>query len=656
MDAPLRTKLMLAFVAVALLGGLLTTIAGTWLLNGMVLGEAQRRVQLGLKTARSVLDRERLAAQQVTSVLADWSAQGEGPAAEGLTPAFLEKLRVQNGFDLLQVVDAGGKVVVTARGSALGREAGSSPIVQAALSQERACSGIRLIPFADLAAESPDLVAQANVPIRPTPAAKPAAESRLQEAMIVETASPIILQPGRVIGVVRSGAILNRDFSLVDQIRENIFTVTTYQGRNLGTVTIFEKDVRIATNVMDENGERAIGTRVSAEVYERVLGEGKSWIGPAFVVDTWYISAYEPIRDFDNQVIGILYVGVLQQPYDDMRVEAQATFLFIAGLALVLAVVMALFLSRRLTRPLTRLTAAAGAIAAGNLQYQLANPPRAERDEAWQLTVSFNRMMEVLRERDEQLRRSYDSLQHTTQELHRWNQNYLETLEFITHELKNQVAAMKLNLLAVRDGYVGEITPDQHEALDDIAQTLRRTEEMILNYLNLSRIEKGELEVRARPVALQSDVLAPVMRELASRLAEDEMVVEMALPAGLLAQADPSLLQIVFSNLLVNAAKYGRRGGRIRVSGKQQEDRVEVHIWNDGPGVRPEELDQLFQRFSRLSGGEVKQRGTGLGLFIAREIIRKHGGDLRVETEPGQWIDFILALPRGDTAAESLIG
>lgn len=656
MDYPLRTKLMAAFVGIALFGGLLMALAGTWLLNRMVVGEAQRRVQLGLKTARASLDRERLAAQRVTGVLADWAAQGSGPAADGLTPAFLEKLRRQNSFDLLHVVDASGKVVVTARGQALGRFVGDDPIVRAALAAGQPRSGLRLIPLAELAVESPALAAQAQVPVRPTPAAKPTSESRLTEAMLVETASPIVRGAGQVIGVVRSGAILNRDFALVDQIRANIFTVDTYRGRNLGTVTIFQNDVRIATNVTDENGERAIGTRISAEVGERVLEQGQRWFAPAFVVNTWYISAYEPIEDFEKRIIGILYVGVLKQRYDDMRAEATATLLSMAALALVLAIVMALFLSRRLTRPLTRLTAAAGAIAAGNLQYELAPPPRAQRDEAKQLTVSFTRMMEALRERDEQLRRSYDNLQQTTQELHRWNQNYLETLEFITHELKNQVAAMKLNLLAVRDGYVGEVTPEQHDALDDIAQTLRRTEEMILNYLNLSRIEKGELEVRARPVALQSDVLDPVMRELSSRFADDDMTVELALPPGLLAQADPTLLQIVFSNLLGNAAKYGKRGGHIRVFGEQQEDRVEVHVWNDGAGVKAEELDHLFQRFSRLSGGEVKQRGIGLGLFIAREIVRKHGGDLRVETQPGEWIDFILTLPRADTGSEPPIG
>jgi len=647
---------MVAFVAVALLGGLLTILAGTWLINYMVLGEATRRIELGLKTARAILDHERLSSQRVTSVVSDWSSRAGSSPVDGLTSAFLEKLRVENDFDLLQIVDGGGKIVLTARGTALGRDLSGDPLVQSALSQGRACSGLRLVPLSELAAESPDLAAQAYIPLRATAGAKALPEGEPTTAMLLETASPIVRAPGQVIGVVRSGAVLNRDFSLVDQIRDNIFTASTYRGLNLGTVTIFQGDVRIATNVLDKNGERAVGTRVSAEVYDRVLTQGQRWIGPALVVGNWYISAYEPLTDFTGKTIGILYVGVVQKRYDDMRDWARLMFLSIAALALVLAVGVAGVLSRRLTRPLTLLTAAAGAVARGDLQFRFIAPSSAQHDEAQMLAVTFHQMLHALRERDEQLRTSYDHLQLTTQELHRWNQNYLETLEFITHELKNQVAAMKLNLLAVRDGYVGEITPDQHEALDDIATTLRRTEEMILNYLNLSRIEKGELEVRARPVVLRSDVLDPVMREFASRFADDDMAVEITLPPELLAQADPTLLQIVFSNLLGNAAKYGKRGGHIRISGAQQNDRVEVHIWNDGPGVPAAELDQLFQRFSRLAGGAIKERGTGLGLFIAREIIRKHGGDLHVESDYPQWIDFILTLPRGDTVSDGLIG
>lgn len=653
MDAPLRAKLLIAFVAVAFLGGLLTTVAGTVLIKRMVVSEAERRVQLGLKTAHATLDQEVKSGQRVTAVLAAWSAQGSGGPVDGLTKSFLERLRIDNGLDLLQIVDSSGTVVLTARGQSTGRQI-TSPLVRSALQQGSAGSGLRLVSIKELAIESPQLAAKADIEVKETPFSKDTPVVPLNQAMIVETVSPIIQPPGKIIGVVRSGVVLNQDYPLVDLIRENIFTTDRYRSRNLGTVTIFQRDVRIATNVTDERGERAIGTRVSAEVYDRVLGQGQVWIGPALVLNDWYISAYEPLRDIDNQMIGILYVGVLKQRYDDMRGQALAIFLLIAAIALGLAVGVAYFLARRLARPITRLTAAAEAIARGDLEYHLAEPKSAARDETKTLLVTFNRMVEALRERDEQLRRSYDRLQATTQELHRWNQNYLETLEFITHELKNQVAAMKLNVLAVRDGYVGEVTPDQHEALEDIASTLRRTEEMILNYLNLSRIEKGELEVRARPVQIERDVLDTVLRELHSRLADDQIAVEVSLPEDIVAQADPSLLQIVFANLLGNAAKYGKPGGHIRVFGSRQEDRVEVHIWNDGPGVHQEEIEMLFQRFSRLSSAEIKQRGTGLGLFIAREIVRRHGGELRVDSEYPNWIDFVITLPRADIVSEGV--
>lgn len=653
MDAPLRIKLLIAFVAVAFLNGLLTTVAGTLLINRLVVGEAQRRVQLGLKTAEAMLGQEAGAGLRVTSVLAAWSAQNDKSPAGGLSKSFLERVRVENGLDFLQVLDAQGTVVLTARGQSVGRKV-DSPLVRAALAQGTAGSGLRLIPIQELAIESPALAAKAQIEILPTAHAKEVPAEPLREAMIIEAVAPIIGPAGRFLGAVRSGLMLNQHYDLVDTIRENIFTTGTYKNKNFGTVTIFQHDVRIATNVTDEQGKRGVGTRISAEVYDRVLGEGRVWIGPALVINNWYISSYEPIRDVDNQIIGVLYVGIIKDRYDDLRSQTALAFLLIAAVALVLAVSVAYLLAWRLSRPLASMTKAAEAIARGDMEYRITIPTRATRDETRRLLMTFGRMVDALRERDEQLRRSYDRLQATTQELHRWNQNYLETLEFITHELKNQIAAMKLNVLAVRDGYVGDLQPAQHEALEDVATTMRRTEEMILNYLNLSRIEKGELEVKARPVDLRSDVLDTVLREMNSQLQDQQMKVEVALPSPLVAQADPSLLQIVFANLVGNAAKYGREGGRLRISGERQGEQVLVHFWNDGPGVPPEEMAMLFQRFSRLSGGEVKQRGTGLGLFIAREIVTRHGGELRVASEYPQWIEFVVALPAADPTTEAL--
>jgi len=132
--------------------------------------------------------------------------------------------------------------------------------------------------------------------------------------------------------------VINQNYEFVDFVRENVFTAATYDGKNLGTVTIFQGDVRITTNVVGADGQRAIGTRVSEEVYDQVLGQGKMWIGPAFVVDNWYISAYEPLRNIQGDIVGMLYVGILKQRYDDMRRQAMTIFIVVAGLVFICAV------------------------------------------------------------------------------------------------------------------------------------------------------------------------------------------------------------------------------------------------------------------------------------------------------------------------------
>ena len=102
-----------------------------------------------------------------------------------------------------------------------------------------------------------------------------------------------------------------------------------YDHQRVGTVTIFQDDIRVATNVMNEEGRRAIGTRVSADVYKEVLEKGNAWNERAFVVNAWYKTAYEPIRNINEQIIGILYVGTLAKPFDDMAKNVTLVFLAI---------------------------------------------------------------------------------------------------------------------------------------------------------------------------------------------------------------------------------------------------------------------------------------------------------------------------------------
>lgn len=645
MDVPLRNRLLGALVGVVLLSSASMILAGTFLLNRMVLREAQRRVDLALRTAHAMLDRRMEEALRVSQAVA--GRRGSLCAEGARSPEENKELRDRLGYDFVEILAAPpvrpGREELT----------GSSPVVRRVFRDGAPAAGLCLVPLETLG-EDGKLASRAAIRVLPTPHARPGGPSVLTEALVLEAASPLRDETGRICGTLRIGTILNRNFDFVDFVRENIFTAATYGGKNLGTVTLFQGDVRITTNVIGPGGDRAVGTRVSAEVYDRVLIEGKTWTGPAFVVDSWYLSAYEPLQDIEGNILGMLYVGILKKRYDDMRNQAVALFLLVSAIGVVGAVFLSLWLSSRLARPLVRLTAGAAEVTRGNLSYQLPGPVRAERDEIHKLTRAFNQMVTALRERTDELGRSRDDLQRTANALQQWVQNYLEALEFITHELKNQIAAMKINLLAVRDGYVGPVSEEQKEALDDVGQAIHRAEEMILNYLNLSRIEKGELQVRARPVHVESDVLPPVLSNLKGRLDSRRMQVEVDCQEDLIVQADPALLQIVWENLLGNAAKYGKQGGRVRVSGRRiAGGMAEFHVWNDGPGVSADQMGRLFEKFFRIPSQVEQERGTGLGLFLTREILRRHRGDIRAESEYGHWIDFIFTLPVPDALLEA---
>jgi two-component system, NtrC family, sensor kinase len=645
MDLPLRSRLLIAVVGIVALWGLLTIVTGSFLINRMVIAEAQRRVALALKTADAMLERRLEEALKACLVMSEQGTALRLSSSEPQAKPVLEELRKTCGYDFLHVLDARGVVQATARGNAAGTQVTDSPVVRKVLRERTPVAAVSLLPLKALTLEDEALARRTEVRILPTPHAKPGGPARLTEVMILEAASPIFDEQGNFTGIVRGGTVLNRNFDFVDFVRENIFTAATYEKKSLGTVTIFQSDARITTNVKGPGGERAVGTRVSEEVYEQVLGEGKTWTGPAFVVDSWYISAYKPLKDVEGRVLGMLYVGVLKKRYDDMRNQAMGLFILVVAVTFVGAILLSFWLAARLTRPLTRLTAGAVEVTQGNLDYQLPSRPRAERDEINRLTLAFNQMVSALKERNEQLRSSRDDLQRTATELQQWVKNYLDALEFINHELKNQIAAMKINLLAVRDGYVGKVTQDQREALEDVGQAILRAEEMILNYLNLSRIERGELQVRARPLHVENDVVRPLLGSFRGRLDAKGMRIEVEMEEDLFVQADPSLLQIVYENLLNNAVKYGREGGLVRITGARWDGTAELHVWNDGPGVPPDQVDALFGKFYRLRNLKEKERGTGLGLFIAREVVKRHGGNIRAESVLGSWIDFIFTLP-----------
>ena len=114
-----------------------------------------------------------------------------------------------------------------------------------------------------------------------------------------------------------------------------------------------------------------------------------------------------------------------------------------------------------------------------------------------------------------------------------------------------------------------------------------------------------------------------------------------------MARCDKGLVASVLENLVSNAVKYGGAGGRVRVCAERNDaETLACSVWNDGPGFAPEAADRLFRKFSRLAGDRHDTRpGTGLGLFVSRQIVERHGGRIWAESDQGQWARFSFTLP-----------
>jgi len=437
-----------------------------------------------------------------------------------------------------------------------------------------------------------------------------------------------------LLGVIYGGILLNRKYEIVDRIKNIVYRGESYKGKDIGTATIFQWDVRISTNVKNSNGLRAIGTRVCRDVYERVLENGKPYVGNAYVVNAEYITAYEPIRDVLGRIIGILYVGILEQPFIDLRNQVIYLFFSIALVGVLVALIIGYLLARSMSKPIEKLVYATQEISQGEFPTSLGI---YSDDEIGRLANSFSQMSQ--------------SLQKTMGDLKELNKRYLCLFGFTTYELKQPLGVLKGYLIMLQGETLGKLSTDlQREALLEMRSSVNTLNDMIQKYLQLSKIEAGQLVVEKKRINIFKEAINPVLEGEAAQLSIKNMKVvieERGKLEKLSITADPILMRIVFSNLVTNAIKYGKAGGTISLGFQEQDDTRRFHVKNEGPGIPKNKLETIFDKFVRIDIKELgKQMGTGLGLYNTKEIIEKHGGKIWAESEEGKWADFVFVLPK----------
>ncbi|UCF93902.1 MAG: cache domain-containing protein, partial [Desulfobacterales bacterium] len=365
-----RSKLIASFLRVSLLVGAVSLFSGVRLLNRHVLGEAANRVRLDLNAA-SEMYRTRIKYVKISLNITTLGIGFISTLKAGNVPELIDRLdRMARHaeLDFAGIVTEDGRTLCRIGPNSTSRERAEpkNPIAQWVLERRVPVAGTVVLDRTFLSAENPVLAERARIPVVAESVPDAAGGEEVTSGMAFAAGIPVFDQT-LLLGVLYGGIILNRSEDIVDTVRETVFHGEDYQGRSIGTATIFLNDIRISTNVLDPDGNRAIGTRVSSEVKEYVLTKGKRWTDRAFVVSNWFIAAYEPIEDIPGRRIGMLYVGVLEQKYKDIQRKALAVFILITLAGMTLAIGLGYLLADKIIKPVQRLIRASQQVCEGSV-------------------------------------------------------------------------------------------------------------------------------------------------------------------------------------------------------------------------------------------------------------------------------------------------
>jgi two-component system NtrC family sensor kinase len=655
-DLPIRRKMILSFLAIISFGGIITLFIGMRIEHQTIFSLAQAKVRHDLASAWMVYNEKLISIRDIIhlSTAREFilDTLRTGNAADRAKK--LDDIRREFDLDILTVTDARGRVVLRARRPDVsGDDQSGDPLVRRALLKETAAA-TQIVSRAELLKEGPDLADRAYFTFIPTAMAAERSEDHEENGMMLKAASPVEDESGTLLGVLYGGVLFNRNYDLVDRVKDIVYKGEKYKDKDIGTATIFQSDLRISTNVLNDQGRRAVGTRVSREVNDAVLRNGSHWVDRAFVVNEWYITAYEPIKEIDGRIVGMLYVGMLEKPYIDLRNRVMGTFAVLAGLCVFFLLTLLAFIAANITRPLGVMVEATDKIAKGDLDHRV---DIDRRDEIGQLAGSFNRMTEDLKRANEGLTQWGRVLEKRVEERAR----ELQTMQAVmiqseklaslgkmaagvAHEINNPLTSILIQAHLLLE--TCEPGNPSLENLTLIADETSRCAEIVKGLLEFARMTP------AQPTKADvNDIIERSIQLLEKQASVRNIKIVKALDLSLPSiDLDKNKMQQVFSNLIINACDAMAGGGTLTITSRLGLDRrqIEILFADTGMGIPEENIHKLFDPFFT-----TKSAGTGLGLAVSYGIVQQRGGKIGVRSEVGQGSVFIVILPLDQQSEET---
>ena len=628
----IRTKLVASLLSVVLITGISSIIIGLIIINKNILSQAYDSVQSDMETAQYIYNEKVYNIHLLTKHLATRSAIRLGIRYNDRKLLLEQLIEANEGLDLdiLNITDQKGNILVRSRNEIFtGDDVSSETFIKYVLKYHKSCFGTDVIEYDLLLREGDDLAEQAFIAVNPTRMARKREKNFEDRGLAIKAASPIFYN-NKFVGIIYGAKLLNNNFEFVDNIKNLVFKDEKINGIEVGSATLFLGDLRISTNVKRQDGTRAIGTQVSEDVYEKVFKQCKTWLDKAFVVNNWFISAYSPIYNIENQPVGILYVGILEAKFDRIKRNTTLYFLAMMFITSLIALVLSIYLIKHILNPINSLVAASKEIAEGNYSKKI---HINTQDEMAYLSSAFNKMVDAIYERDQQLK------EYTLKQLAQSEKlaSLGRLASGIAHELNNPLTGVLTYSSMLKEDLK---ETEYKDDLNVIINETMRCRKIITGMLDFAR----ETKLEKRPANI-NQIINDTLVILEKHVTFHDIAIKEQLSDDIPdINMDINQIKSVINNLALNAADAMPDGGELIISTiyNSETNRVIVKFSDTGTGISEEDLNKIFDPFFTT---KETGHGTGLGLSVTYGIIERHNGSIEVKSVIGEGTCFRVEFP-----------
>lgn len=220
-----------------------------------------------------------------------------------------------------------------------------------------------------------------------------------------------------------------------------------------------------------------------------------------------------------------------------------------------------------------------------------------------------------------------------------------EFISIASHELRTPATAVKAYLGMLLEGYAGDIDPSQLKFIQMAYDNNERQLKVLNDLLYVTKTESDSVSLKLSVIDV-SELVASVVERMDEMVTSRSQNIALTIPKGVVAKVDVSFMRMVIENLVSNASKYTPAGGKIAVSVAGKPQAVEISVSDNGVGINPSQMHKLFKKFSRIDNSlSTEVSGSGIGLYLVKQIIELHNGNIKVKSTPNRGSVFTVSIP-----------